>query len=151
MQLGTTCKTDLVSTDTAGLLCWDSIYQKPGQVFFFFEKKFNLTDGFFIRKDKQIDLNAEVIIGAILFGIGWSISGLCVSTATVNLAFGHSQSTLFFLFMIIGFYCPQFFKKITKHKAKVLKILALCKLFLGSNYIAFAQSTSTFSIINDEL
>jgi uncharacterized protein len=81
-------------------------------IFFFFEKKFNLTDGFFITKDKQIDLNAEVIIGAILFGIGWSISGLCVSTATVNLAFGHSQSTLFFLFMIIGFYCPQFFKKI---------------------------------------
>jgi len=82
-------------------------------IFFSFENKFNLTDGFFIRKDKQIDLNAEVIIGAILFGIGWSISGLCVSTATVNLAFGHSQSTLFFLFMFIGFYCPQFFKKIT--------------------------------------
>ena len=82
-------------------------------IFFSVENKFNLADGFFIKKDKQTDLNAKVIIGAILFGIGWSISGLCVSTATVNLAFGHSQSTLFFLFMIVGFYCPQFFKKIT--------------------------------------
>ena len=82
-------------------------------IFFSFENKFNLTDGFFIKKDKQTDLNAKVIIGAILFGIGWSISGLCVSTATVNLAFGHWQSTLFFLFMIVGFYCPQFLKKIT--------------------------------------
>ena len=80
---------------------------------FFIEKKFNLADRFFLRKEKQTDLNAKVIIGAILFGIGWSISGLCVSSATINLAFGHSQSTLFFLFMITGFYCPQFFKKIT--------------------------------------
>ena len=80
---------------------------------FFIEKKFNLADRFFLRKEKQTDLNAKVIIGAILFGIGWSISGLCVSTATINLAFGHSQSMLFFLFMIAGFYCPQFLKKIT--------------------------------------
>ena len=66
-----------------------------------------------IRKNEQTELNAKAIIGSILFGIGWGLSGLCVSSATINLAFGEWQSALFFLFMMVGFYCPQFLKKIT--------------------------------------
>lgn len=82
-------------------------------IFLLFEKKFALAKGTLIRKDEQTYLDAKVIMGAILFGTGWAISGLCASTAVINLAFGDWQSILFFLFMIVGFYCPRFFKKIT--------------------------------------
>ena len=68
---------------------------------------------FFINQNEQTDLNTKVIVGSILFGIGWSVSGLCASTATINLAFGEWKTVLFFIFMTIGFYCPQFLKKIT--------------------------------------
>jgi uncharacterized membrane protein YedE/YeeE len=80
--------------------------------FLLFEKKFAVTKGVLIRTDEQTYLDAKVIIGAILFGTGWGISGLCASTAVINLAFGNWQSILFFLSMIVGFYCPQFFKKV---------------------------------------
>lgn len=82
-------------------------------IFFILNKKFNLLDETLVNKDQPSSLNTKVIIGSILFGIGWSISGLCVSTATINLAFGEWHSVLFFIFMILGFYCPQFLKKIT--------------------------------------
>lgn len=82
-------------------------------IFIILRKRYQLIDASFMKKHKKTSLNAKVIMGSILFGIGWSISGLCVSTATINLAFGEWQSGLFFMFMIVGFYCPQFFKKIT--------------------------------------
>jgi uncharacterized membrane protein YedE/YeeE len=78
-----------------------------------FTKKFNLFEAHLINTNEQTALNTKVIIGSILFGIGWSVSGLCVSTAAINLVFGEWQSALFFCFMILGFYCPQFFKKLT--------------------------------------
>lgn len=75
--------------------------------------KSSLIDRSSTKKIKQISINAKIIIGSILFGIGWSLSGLSISTATINLAFGEWQSVLFFIFMIFGFYCPKFLKKIT--------------------------------------
>ena len=53
------------------------------------------------------------VIGAIFFGVGWGLSGLCASTATLNLVFNAWESFLFFGFMVLGFYGPKFFKKIT--------------------------------------
>ena len=58
-------------------------------------------------------LNRQIVLGCALFGVGWGLSGLSVSTATINLAFNEWQSVLFFIFMILGFYGPQFYKKIT--------------------------------------
>ena len=83
-----------------------------GPIFFLLRKRFNLNDRPSIKKNKQTSLNAKVITGSILFGIGWSVSGLSISTATINLAFGEWQSILFFIFMVFGFYCPKFLKRI---------------------------------------
>ena len=58
-------------------------------------------------------LNRSNMLGAIIFGIGWGLSGLCTSTATINLVFNDWESLLFFCFMVMGFYGPKFFKKIT--------------------------------------
>ena len=84
-----------------------------GPIFFLLGKIFNLTYKSSSKKNRHTSLDAKVIIGSILFGIGWSVSGLSISTAIINLAFGEWQSTLFFIFMIFGFYCPKFLKKIT--------------------------------------
>ena len=59
-------------------------------------------------------LDRNLLLGSSLFGIGWGLSGLCVSTATLNLAFNNKESLLFFCFMFLGFYGPHFFKKITR-------------------------------------
>ena len=58
-------------------------------------------------------LNRNLLVGSSLFGIGWGLSGLCVSTATLNLAFNNKESLLFFCFMFLGFYGQHFLKKIT--------------------------------------
>ena len=81
-------------------------------IFFTLCKRVKLVKVQKTSKPEQTNLNIEVIIGSILFGIGWSVSGLCVSTATINLVFGEWQTALFFLFMIGGFYCPRFLKSI---------------------------------------
>ena len=58
-------------------------------------------------------LTRHYILGAMFFGVGWGLSGLCASTATINLVFNDWESFLFFGFMVLGFYGPKFFKKIT--------------------------------------
>ena len=62
---------------------------------------------------KKETLSLHKILGAVLFGIGWGLSGLCVSAATLNLAFSEWENLLFFIFMVLGFYGQSFFKKIT--------------------------------------
>ena len=62
--------------------------------------------------NQENNLNGYNIFGAALFGIGWGLSGLCVSTATLNLAFGEWENLLFFIFVLLGFYTPSFCKKI---------------------------------------
>jgi hypothetical protein len=80
---------------------------------FFSEQKLSPAHRVIIRENKKTKINIEVMLGTVMFGTGLGISGLCVSTAIINLAFGEWQSILFFLFMMAGFYCPKFIKKIT--------------------------------------
>jgi uncharacterized membrane protein YedE/YeeE len=83
-----------------------------GAIFLIFNNKSNPSTKAFLNNSQQTRLSPKVVIGSILFGVGWSVSGFCVSTATLNLAFGEWQGVLFFIFMMFGFYCPQFFKRI---------------------------------------
>ena len=62
---------------------------------------------------KSNTLTRKNIIGAVVFGTGWGLSGLCASTAAINLVFNDWESFLFFAFMVAGFYGPKFIKKMT--------------------------------------
>ena len=73
-------------------------------------KTSHTSNQFFLNQ--ETNLNHKVVLGSALFGIGWGLSGLCVSTAAMNLAFNKFESILFFLFMFLGFYGPKLFKKI---------------------------------------
>ena len=72
---------------------------------------FQITEDSFLTSQKK-SLDRHSLIGSALFGVGWGLTGLCVSTATLNLVFNQWESILFFVFMALGFYAPQFFKNL---------------------------------------
>ena len=80
---------------------------------FFIVAKLNINFLDTLIKKSDYKLNLYRILGTSFFGLGWGISGFCVSTATINLAFNEWENLLFFTFMVLGFYGPSFFKKIT--------------------------------------
>lgn len=55
---------------------------------------------FRLPMSKQID--GKLIGGAILFGIGWGLSGLCPGPALVDFSLGPSSVMLFVIAMVIG-------------------------------------------------
>lgn len=58
------------------------------------------ADQFQIPTLKQIDL--RLVGGAVLFGIGWGLSGFCPGPAIASLVFGHVESFVFVAAMAIG-------------------------------------------------
>ena len=51
---------------------------------------------------KRSDLDVRLISGAILFGAGWGLAGYCPGPAITGLAFGLSQTIIFFVAMGAG-------------------------------------------------
>lgn len=47
-------------------------------------------------------IDARLVSGAVLFGLGWGISGFCPGPAVASLVFGHSESFIFVIAMAIG-------------------------------------------------
>ena len=47
-------------------------------------------------------IDARLIIGAILFGVGWGLSGLCPGPAIVSLATLNPNIVIFIVAMIVG-------------------------------------------------
>ena len=50
----------------------------------------------------RTDLDARLIGGAVLFGAGWGLAGYCPGPAITGLAFGFSQTFIFFAAMAVG-------------------------------------------------
>ncbi|MFI8578907.1 DUF6691 family protein [Ectopseudomonas khazarica] len=48
------------------------------------------------------DLDARLIGGSLLFGIGWGIAGICPGPALAILLSGHWQAPLFVVAMLVG-------------------------------------------------
>lgn len=48
------------------------------------------------------DLDYRLIVGAMIFGIGWGWSGICPGPAIVSLASGNAVFVLFIISMLIG-------------------------------------------------
>ena len=82
---------------------------------FIFKRKFRpiFAKNFDIPSKTNIDKN--LIIGAIMFGAGWGLAGLCPGPAISAISFLNTNVYLFVLFMFIGFYLGNFF--INKNEA----------------------------------
>ena len=59
-----------------------------------------LEGDFFMPPRSGID--APLIVGAIIFGIGWGLVGFCPGPAIASLAYGLLKSWLFVASMVIG-------------------------------------------------
>lgn len=60
----------------------------------------------FASSYKKID--ARLVIGACIFGIGWGIAGLCPGPLLVNLSSKNTSIFSFLLSMTAGMYCARF-------------------------------------------
>jgi uncharacterized protein len=64
---------------------------------------------FSLPETQKID--SRLAIGALIFGVGWGISGLCPGPAIASLPLGGSPAFIFFLAMIAGMFGFRFLAK----------------------------------------
>jgi uncharacterized protein len=50
------------------------------------------------------DIDAPLVVGSVLFGVGWGLVGLCPGPAVTALASMHEDVLVFFVSMIAGMY-----------------------------------------------
>lgn len=55
-----------------------------------------------IARPVESGVDASLLLGAAIFGVGWGLSGVCPGPALVNLAFFDSRATTFFVAMLAG-------------------------------------------------
>ena len=77
---------------------------------YFFENKKHLILVSQIALPNKRDINSSLIVGALLFGIGWGMVGFCPGPAISSIALLKPLSLLFVGSMIVGFYLSQLIK-----------------------------------------
>ena len=73
-----------------------------------FAERFSLPD--------RTDLDARLITGSILFGIGWGIAGLCPGPAVASLALSPLSALPFVLAMLAGMAAQQFVSRLPQRR-----------------------------------
>ncbi len=77
-------------------------------LYFIFKRKSKpiFAKNFVVPSNKDID--NKLIIGAVMFGAGWGLAGLCPGPAISAISFLNTSVYLFVLFMFLGFYLGNF-------------------------------------------
>ncbi len=57
------------------------------------------------------DINSKLILGAVLFGIGWGLAGLCPGPAISAIVTGNTSILIFVFSMFVGFFLHNLFQK----------------------------------------
>jgi len=68
------------------------------------------SNQFYLPEGKKID--KQLILGALLFGIGWGLVGLCPGPVIASISSLQPKILVFLLFMILG----MFFANVCKNK-----------------------------------
>ncbi len=84
-------------------------------------KKPLLGERFFIPERQIID--NKLLVGAIFFGLGWGLSGICPGPALANVLTGDIKIFVFIAFMLMGMYCARLLIKLTQNKVAVAQIV----------------------------
>ena len=66
------------------------------------QKNAKTMDGTLIQFPQQQQIDRPLIIGAILFGIGWGIAGICPAPAFTLIGLGYYEGLYFIASMIVG-------------------------------------------------
>ena len=78
---------------------------------YFFKNRNHLIIVSHIELPNKKNIDFSLVIGALLFGIGWGMVGFCPGPAISSIALLNSFSLLFIGSMIVGFYLSQIIKK----------------------------------------
>ena len=79
---------------------------------YFFENKNHLILASQIELPNKRNIDSSLVVGSLLFGIGWGMVGFCPGPAISSIALLNPFSLLFVGSMILGFYLSQFIKNI---------------------------------------
>lgn len=55
-----------------------------------------------IPEKSNAPVDAKIIIGAVLFGVGWGIAGICPGPSIAGLTFSGTGGWIYFIFMCVG-------------------------------------------------
>lgn len=62
-----------------------------------------------LPQNRQLD--KKLIVGAVLFGIGWGIAGICPAPAITLIGLGYTQIWYFIIAMLIGMFIHRLWAK----------------------------------------
>ncbi|MBU2707458.1 YeeE/YedE family protein [Zooshikella marina] len=71
-----------------------------------------LDEQFFLPAKKTID--KSLVVGSIIFGIGWGVSGICPGPALANLSGGDLKILAFIGAMLVGMKCSPLLAQLTR-------------------------------------
>lgn len=64
-------------------------------------------------------IDRRLVIGSVLFGVGWGMAGLCPGPALVALGAGHAKAAVFVLAMLVGMGVFELLERRKAHQAAV--------------------------------
>ena len=84
--------------------------------FYLASKRTETWFGGLIQWPKSSQIDRHLIIGRLLFGVGWGIAGFCPGPAIVALGSGHEKAFVFTLMMLVGMLIYQWFGNDLKNR-----------------------------------
>ena len=57
-----------------------------------------------IQLPQNTQIDRSLILGSIIFGIGWGVAGICPAPRLTLIGLGHYEGLYFIISMILGFY-----------------------------------------------
>ena len=54
------------------------------------------------QNPSMTEIDTRLVVGPVLFGVGWGLVGLCPGPALASLTFGGLSALLFFIAMVVG-------------------------------------------------
>ncbi len=57
-----------------------------------------------IQLPQNTQIDRSLILGSIIFGIGWGVAGICPAPSLTLIGLGHYEGLYFIISMILGFY-----------------------------------------------
>lgn len=68
------------------------------------------AEDFYLPQKRHID--KPLLLGAVIFGCGWGLAGICPGPAMVNLSGGDVKIFAFIILMLAGMWCSGFISRL---------------------------------------